>query len=602
MSAIAGWIDFQRDLEREATVVRAMTDALASRGPDAGGVWIARHAALGHRRLTVLDASGGQQPFIAGDVTATLAGRIYNAADLRRELGGEFRTRSDVETLARAYLRWGAACVERIDGAFAFALWDGRSRELHLARDRFGIKPLYTFAYPGGLLLASEPKGIMANPLFTARLDLAKLTILLQPRLAMPGEAPLVGLREVEPAQIATFAASGLSARHYWQLTSVPHEDSFEATVRNVRDLMESTVASELVSDEPIAAMLSGGVDSTSVAALATRSRGSLETFCIKFDTDSAHFVATELRPDIDAPYAAAAAEFLGARHHTLTVSMHDLTGVIPATRRARDLPGWGQFDASMYLLFREMSGYCKVALTGEAADEIFGGYPYCFNRELIERQAFPWLGNGPRLASYLSGDVLLEVDQHEDEKARYSALLARVPRLAGEDPENARMREVLYFGMAGPLSVILDRKDRMSANCGVEVRVPYLDHRLVEYVWNVPWSMKSHGGVKGLLKAAMGNTLPASTIERKKSAYPHIQSPEHDRALFDEALRIADDPRSRVAPLFDMPRLKGFIHELAGAGGYARRMLPGGASPAYMLINFIELEHWLASYEVALC
>jgi asparagine synthase (glutamine-hydrolysing)/putative beta-lactam synthetase len=612
MSGFVGWIDFRRDLTTQEDCFKTMLKTMQNCGPDGGGVWISQNAAFGHRRLSVTDQEGGKQPMsvsMAGALIATVhMGRIYNSCELRRDLetmGRPFSTRSDTEVLLQSYLCWGAECVERLHGMFAFAIWDGRTRQLLLGRDRLGLKPLYYFEYPQGILFASEPKGIMANPLFEARLDWAAIPILLQPRLTLPGETPLAGLREVPPAHIITHSLAGLSSRRFWQLTSKPHSDSPVETARQVRSMLEEIVNSELAADVRVGAMLSGGMDSTSIAALAIKTLKKqdpdrvLNTFCVQFEKDLDYFVASELRPERDAPYAAAAADFIGSVHQTVDISAQDLTEVLPATRQARDLPAWGQFDGSMYLLFKQMRKFCTVALTGEAADEIFGGYPYLFNQKLIQRDHFPWLGDGPKLSDYLSQEVKKNVDPQADERARYERLLSEVPRLDGEDPENARMREVLFLGMSGPLQVVLDRKDRMSAAVGLEVRVPFCDHRLVEYVWNVPWSMKSSGGVKGLLKAAMTDVLPLSTLNRKKSAYPHFQDLNYEQGLIREATRIIEDRHSPLAGLFDVAGLKGLIADLAEKGK-ANQTFPGGSSPAYMLIHLVEAHRWIEDYGVS--
>jgi asparagine synthase (glutamine-hydrolysing) len=611
MSGLAGWIDFRRDLQAQAGVVRAMTETLRHRGPDTDGTWIGQHAALGHRGLVAGPSAGEEQPCVVhtatGPVVLAYDGEIVNLPELGRAVpgpGGEAAAGSDAEVLLRCYLSWGSRLVERLDGMFAVAVWDGRTRRLHLGRDRFGIKPLYYSDYPGGLLFASEPKGIMANPLFEARLDPAAVPILLQPRLALPGETPLVGLHEVPPAHVVTGAESGTSRQRYWRLTSEPHKASFEQTAEHVRGLLEDSVARHTAGPAPLGAMLSGGVDSTSVVALAMpvfqkeNPGEALDTFCIRFASDPAHFVPTELRPDLDAPYAATAAEHLGTGHHTLTATIDDLLDVLPATRRARDLPGWGQFDASMHLLFRQMRQHCRVGLSGEAADEFFGGYPYFFDPRLVRRDTFPWLGEGPRLSRCLSPELRAVVDPVEDERARYSQLLSEVPRLDGEDPENARMREVLFLGMSGPLAVILDRKERMSMAVGLQMRLPFCDSRLVEYVWNVPWSLKCRGGVKGLLKAAVGDVLPPSTLRRRKSAYPHVQDPRHEAALVRQATRAVYDDGSPIAWMFDRARLADLLRRIAA--DEIRSPLPGGASGAQLLIQLVEMRAWIDDYQVS--
>ncbi len=612
MSGVVGWIDFRRDLGEQGSVLRSMTETMGRRGPDTEDVWLSTRACIGHRGLAASGSADNVRPAKAetarGVVYAAHAGEVYNTDELLRDIeaaGGTFRNSSTAEALLQAFLLWGPEFVDRVNGAFGFAIWDSRSRRLHLGRDRMGIRPLYYHEYPGGILFASEPKGIIANPLFEARLDVSKLPIVLQPRLSLPGETPLKGLHEVPPAHVLTYGEQGLSRRRYWRLVSAPHHDSFDETARRVRELLDDTVARQLVTGAPLGAMLSGGVDSTSVAALAMRAlrkedtSRELATFCIQFESDPAHFVSTELRPDIDAPYAAAAAEFLGTRHTTLTASVAELLDVIPATRRARDLPGWGQFDASMYLIFQRIGRDCRVALTGEAADEVFGGYPYFFKPDVVGRDHFPWLGDGPKLSAFLSADLLSEVDPQEDERARYSELMAAVPRLPGESPEDARMREVFFLGLSGPLAVILDRKERMSMAHGLDVRVPFCDHRLIEYVWNVPWALKSQGGVKGLLKAAMADVLPPGTVNRKKSAYPHVQNPDYDQSLIREASWIVNDKASPLAWMFDADGLGGLIGQI-GANAI-RAELPGGSNQAALLIQLVEMRNWMDEYQVSL-
>ncbi|HEV2377247.1 MAG TPA: asparagine synthase (glutamine-hydrolyzing) [Streptosporangiaceae bacterium] len=614
MSGLVGWADFQRDLSQggNAGVVHAMTETMRDRGPDGKGVWLSASMALGHRKLSAGDQAEGEQPALAevGADTIALAydGAIYNLPELRREVegaGARLRTGSDTDILLQCYLLWGTDFVARLNGMFAFALWDGRARRLLLGRDRMGVKPLFYAEYPGGILFASLPKGIIANPLFEPRLELSALPVLLQPRLAMPGETPLAGLREVPPAHVLEYSPAGLASHRYWRLHSAPHSQTPAETADHIRMLLGDIVSRQLPTAGPCAAMLSGGVDSTAVAALAAQllrqepSQRQLGTFCVRFDSDQAHFTPTELRPDVDAPYAAAAAEYIGSHHRTVTVSLDDLTAAVPATRQARDLPGWGQFDASMYLLFQYMRQESAVALSGEAADEFFGGYPYLFDQALTGRDTFAWLGDGPRLCDYLSPEVTAVVDPRRDERDRYAQVMSEVPRLHGEDPVNARMREVLFAGMAGPLASVLDRKDRMSMAHGLQVRVPFCDHRLVEYAWNVPWPMKCSGGLKGLLKAAVADLVPPTTLTRKKSAYPHVQNPDHDQALVREATWVVNDPASAIRGLFDTDRLNGLLRRIGS--NELTATLPGGASGAQFLIQLAEMRHWIDDYQVAL-
>ena len=326
---------------------------------------------------------------------------------------------------------------------------------------------------------AQQALSAFERPNLARRLDWNRIDILLQPRLGDAWETPLVGLNQVRPGHFVEFGNSTLRERRFWSLTSMPHEDDYPTTVEKVRALLKSSVDGATADFESGLAMLSGGIDSTAVAALA----GSrvADSFCLRFAGERDDFSASELRPDIDAPFAIEAATWLGMHHHEVELDTDDILSAIPATRRARDLPGWGQFDASMYSLFETMSGYGAQGLSGEAADELFGGYPFFFDDAAISRANFPWLGLGLRLADFVHPEARARSNDALDADQRYCRLLANVPRLADESDAAARMRELFYLGLQGPLNIVLERKDRMSAACGLDLRLPFCDHRLVD-------------------------------------------------------------------------------------------------------------------------
>jgi asparagine synthase (glutamine-hydrolysing) len=243
----------------------------------------------------------------------------------------------------------------------------------------------------------------------------------------------------------------------------------------------------------------------------------------------------------------------VGTEHTEVVLDPARLHDAVPAALAARDLPSLGQFDASMYLLFEKIRERFTVALSGEAADEVFGGYPWFFAPETVWSDTFPWLGNGPRLTDCLAPDIRARVRPHDDEHDRYATLLARVPRFDGETGLEARMREVLYLSLQGPLTYLLDRKDRMSMAVGLEVRVPFCDHRLLEYVWNVPWKMKTADGrEKSLLRSAVADLLPAEVLQRRKSAYPATFAPAYGEQVLTELDSLLSSPDSALAGLLD--------------------------------------------------
>jgi asparagine synthase (glutamine-hydrolysing) len=601
MCGVVGWLDFSRDLTRERDVVARMVETMRSRGPDGAGMWVGPHAALGQRRLAVIDVAGGQQPMSATvgrqPVVLVHSGEVYNFRELRTELmglGHEFVTRSDTEVVLRSYLQWGASCAERLDGMFAFAIWDSARQELLLVRDRLGVKPLYYAPLPHGVLFASEPKGLLANPLFRPAVDEQALPILLNPRLALPGETPLRGLREVRPGHVVRIGRDGCRESAYWRLTSRPHTDDLPTTVRTIQELLERAVTRQLVADVPIGSLLSGGLDSTVLTALAARRHdGPLRSFAVQFAGDEEDFRPTALRPERDAPYAALAAKQLGTDHHDVILEPAEVGAAIDPPLRARDLPTLGQFDASTYLLFKAVRERVTVALSGEAADELFGGYPWFHNPAIVWRDNFPWLGDAPRLADCLAPDVRARLRLPENERDRYRTLRAQVDRLPGEHGLDARMREVLFFSLHGPLAYLLDAADRMSMAVGLEVRVPFCDHRLLEYVWNVPWSMKvADGREKSLLRMAAGDLVPSEVRTRRKSGYPAMHDPVHDREVRLAAQALTRDPSSPLYGLLDAERVDAVA---AGTGDTMTH-----ASGAHFLVPLLEVDRWLRTYRLS--
>lgn len=564
MCGITGWVDFGRDLrgEGERAAIEAMTATMICRGPDAGGTWCSAHAAIGHRRLSVIDLAGGAQPMRApgeDDVVLTFSGEIYNFTELRHELaarGHQFRTRSDTEVLLHGYLEWGADCVRRLNGMFAFGVWDGRRQELLLARDRLGVKPLYYAARQDGVLFGSEPKSVLAHPDFRAEIDAEGLAELFsQVGTGTPGHGVYRGLSQVRPGTLVRAGRDGIRESAYWRLEAREHAGDLASTAGTVRELLADIVHRQTVADVPLCSLLSGGLDSSVVSALAAdslsrRDRAKLATFSVDFTGSADAFTPDQLRPSHDEPSARAAAEYIGSRHSTITLEADDLVTAQWAPLAAHDLPTFGDMYVSFVLLCREISKQSTVALSGEAADEVFGGYPWYHVPALLAAPTFPWAARGS-WEPLLRPDVRTRIRLREYAADRYAQALAEVPRLAGESPEDRRIREILYLGLTRWLPFLLDRKDRLSMACGLEVRVPFTDHRLVEYVWNVPWSMKEAGGIeKGLLRAAADGLLPGDLLRRRKSIYPGAADPAYERAIDAQLRRLMTQPD---APLFEL-------------------------------------------------
>ncbi|MEU0138115.1 asparagine synthase (glutamine-hydrolyzing) [Streptomyces sp. NPDC006296] len=575
MCGITGWISFDRDLRASAATLDAMTETMSCRGPDDRGTWIDGPAALGHRRLAIIDLPGGRQPMTVdtpqGAVVMVYSGETYNYTELRHELarrGHRFTTDSDTEVVLRGYVEWGEAVAERLNGMYAFALWDGRHDKLVMIRDRMGIKPFYYYETPDGVLFGSEPKAILANPLARPRVTLDGLRELFT-FVKTPGHAVWDGMHEVEPGTVITVDRTGLRRYVYWQLETRPHTDDRDTTLATVRTLLDDIVRRQLVSDVPRCTLLSGGLDSSAMTALAARQLGAtgetVRSFAVDFAGQTENFVADELRGTPDTPFVHDVARASGTEHRDIVLDSHALADPDVRSRviRARDIPaGFGDMDASLYLLFKAIRAHSTVALSGESADEVFGGYLQFFDEEARKSRTFPWLAQLSRHfgedTEVLHPDLTTRLDLTSYVADSYHDAVSGIQRLDAESDFEYTMRKISHQHLTRFVRVLLDRKDRASMAVGLEVRVPFCDHRLVEYVYNTPWALKSFDGrEKTLLREATADVLPRSVYDRVKSPYPSTQDPKYALALQDHAKDLLSRPSHRVFDLVDPARLR---------------------------------------------
>ncbi|MCL2581168.1 MAG: asparagine synthase (glutamine-hydrolyzing) [Streptosporangiales bacterium] len=585
MCGITGWVSFSRDLRADPAhqaTADAMTETMSCRGPDDSGTWLARHAALGHRRLAIIDLPGGRQPMALdtpdGPLAIVYSGETYNYTELRSELAGRghrFGTDSDTEVVLHAYLEWGEAMAERLNGMYAFAIWDSREDKLVMIRDRMGIKPFYYYETADGVLFGSEPKAILASSLAERTVTLDGLRELFA-FVKTPGHAVWDGMREVEPGTVVTVTRAGLRTTRYWSLETREHTDGQEASVAHVRELLEDITRRQLVADVPRCTLLSGGLDSSALTAIAARQLGTrgekVRSFSVDFAGQEENFVPDQMRGTPDSPYVRDVAKHSGTEHRDIVLNPDDLADpeVRKTVIRARDMAaGLGDMDASLYLLFKAIRGESTVALSGESADEVFGGYAWFFDEEARKGQTFPWISAtshvmgerdailDPGLASALNLDGYIQDS--------YDSAVAGIERLDGESGFEWQMRKISYLHLTRFVRNLLDRKDRMSMAVGLEVRVPFCDHRLVEYVYNAPWSLKTYDGrEKSLLRGATREVLPESVANRVKSPYPSTQDPSYAVKLRDNAREYLPDSGH---PVFSIVNRKWLENAVAGTG-----------------------------------
>lgn len=607
MCGIVGIIDFENDVLEKCAILSKMMDKMSHRGPDAAGSFITHQVALGHRRLAVIDPAGGSQPMTRsiGSNTYTIVynGELYNTAELREQLidrGHVFFSHCDTEVLLMSYVEWGPSCVEKFNGIFAFGIWDERKQRIFLARDRMGVKPLFIARVKHSLLFASEIKSILAYPDFSPVINengLLELFALAPAHTA--GKTLFAGIDELKPGECMTYSPLGTYIHRYWQFTSAEHTDSLDETSEKLLWLITDSAKRQLVSDVPVCTMLSGGLDSSTLSAIAanltSEKGGILRTFSIDYEDNDKYFTKSLFQPAPDSDFIDIMRRHIGSEHTPYVVNSEELVASLREAMIARDLPGMADVDSSLLLFCREIKKYATVALSGECADEIFGGYPWFYREDLLNLDMFPW-SNSLGLRRSIMSKSLFSLKIEDYAKSRYLDTVEETPLSGIEKPQERKCRQMFYLNIKWFMANLLDRKDRMSMASGLEVRVPFCDHRIAEYVWNIPWDMKNAGGMeKGILRLAVKGLLPEAIANRKKSPYPKTHNPEYTR-LVSEALReVLSDPGAPIHALIDKKQVEDMLDSLSIVTPWFGQLMTGPQLFAFLL----QLNMWLNEYNV---
>lgn len=613
MCGIAGFCNFQQDYLREKErweqVLTDMHEALTRRGNDAHGICLWKETGLSHARLSIRDIAKGSQPMVRHRHGHTCAivynGEIYNTDELFPPLlsaGYVFDTTSDTEVILYAYMCYGEDFVERLNGIFTFAIWDETEKKLLLYRDRAGTKPLFYTQLADTLIFGSEPKALFCYPGFVPEInDDGLREILAIGPARTPGCGVFKHLSEARPGCCLRFTPEGANERQYWELTAREHTDSYRKTVEKTGFLVRDAITRQMVSDVPVCTFLSGGIDSsivTAVAAACLREKGeTLNTFSFDFRQNDIYFQSNAFQPEQDRPYVDQMLSFCRTRHTYLECDEVTLADALYDAVDAKDLPGMTDVDASMLYFCSLVAKQNKVTLTGECADEIFGGYPWFYRKELMERDGFPWSADISARTVFLDADLKQRLHLAEYSYDRYQESLAKAPKLPGESPEASRRRAVAYLNIKWFMQTLLDRMDRTSMYSGLEARVPFADHRIMEYVFNVPWEMKYQNGVeKTLLRDACADLLPETLLHRKKSPYPKTYHPGYEKLLVERLSAIVENPNAPVAPLIDKKKTKKFMasHKELGKPWFGQLM----AGPQLMAY-FIQINDWMEKYHL---
>lgn len=605
MCGIAGMISFKEDMRETANACGLMQKAMLRRGPDQRGIFLSHNVALVHTRLAVIDIEGGRQPMSAnvGEKRYTIVynGELYNTAELRREIGeNEFETSSDTEVVLRGYIKWGEECVNRFNGIFAFAIFDEKDNRVFIARDRIGVKPLFYYESGNKLIFASEISALLANPEIPREIDINGISELL---LMSPGRTAgcgiIRGIKEVKSGYCGFYTENGLNLHQYWKLRAKEHTENFEQTAEHTRELVLDSIRRQLVSDVPICTFLSGGLDSSLISSVASselRKQGKiLDTFSVDYKDNEKYFTSSHFQPNSDPEYINIMANYLGSNHHWTVVDVPELVEALDFAVDARGLPGMADVDASLLLLCREIKQHGTVALSGECADELFGGYPWYRDEDIRMTDGFPWAQSTTYRQSFINREIACKINGEDYVYSAYRRTADSADRLNSDSPLECRMKEMTALNFHWFMQNLLERKDRMSMYSGLEVRVPFCDYRLAEYLYNVPWEFKDYQGrEKGLLREAMKDWLPESVLNRKKSPYPKTHNPAFLDAVTVKLRDIISQP-TPLTDIVDIKALQKLLNHTEHIQWYGQLMnLP------QTIAFFIQLDYWLKKYRIS--
>lgn len=607
MCGIAGWVERDADMSMRLKLLNNMSQTLDRRGPDENGIYINKNTALIHRRLIVIDRENGKQPMAVNHEGKTYVivynGELYNTNELREELkadGFHFRGHSDTEVVLKMYIKYGENCAERLNGIFAFAVFNSYEKSVFMCRDKIGVKPLFYYEYNGGIIFASEIKALLASKIVKPRVDEQGLNeIFFLGPSRTPSCGVFKGVKELKPGECAIYKNGFLCRKQYYTVEAKEHDDNESQTIEKTRTLLKDAITRQLVSDVPMCYFLSGGLDSSIIVKVASdyykeKKFGKINTYSVEYRDNKKYFKTSKFQPNADYEYISTMSDFADTRHREVILDNKALVDALYESVEARDLPGYVDVDSSLLLFCREVKQNYTVALSGECADELFGGYPWYHDKSILFDDCFPW-SKSQDIRRFILNDGLLKSGE-EYVRQKYLDTVNSAPKLKTDSKLDSRMREMFYLNFYWFMQCLLERKDRCSMFSGLEVRVPFCDYRIVEYAYNMPWELKAYNGrEKGIVRKAFEDILPKEICWRKKSPYPKTHNP----IFFEECAKRVSMILDKKNPLTEMLNKKS-IQEIIENPDSIKDPWYGQLMKAPQILAYIiELDYWFEKYNV---
>lgn len=612
MCGIVGFTNYDGNMRNEEAgrVLSNMNNTLSKRGPDENGIYIKEDICIAHRRLIVIDPEGGKQPmicrYLGNTYVITYNGQIYNTKELRKTLedsGFTFEGHCDTEVLLKAFIYYGYNVVNHLNGIFAFAIWNEGKKELFLARDHFGVKPLFYSIKDNQLIFASEIKALFEYPSIYPKIDGQGIAELFGIGPAhTPGVGVFKGIEELKPANYLVFNRSGMRIKEYWKLKSRMHTDDFATTCCTVKELLTDAIERQLVSDVPLCTFLSGGLDSSIITLYSANycrkhNLPMINTYSVDYVDNDKNFQKTDFQPNSDSDYINLITNKLGTKHHTIYLDTPELADSLKEAMIARDLPGMADVDSSLLLFCKAVKKEATVSIMGECADEIFGGYPWFFREDALSSGTFPWSINISGRQHLLNPELQEKIDLKEYIDYRYNESLNEVELINVDSKETKEKRKITYLTMNWFMQTLLSRTDRMGMYNGFELRVPFCDYRLAEYVWNIPWEIKAlHGREKGLLRYIMKDELPKEIVDRKKSPYPKTWNPTYLKKVKGMLTDIMQNSESPITNLLNKEDIMNILN--TDGKSFTRPWFGQLMTGPQLMAYLCQVNMWLETYK----
>lgn len=601
MCGITGWMNKNENLRNKKRIIKKMTKTLKYRGPDSTGYFISDDVLLGHKRLAIIDPEKGKQPMKYDNYVIVYNGEIYNTDSIRKKLikkGYSFNTTSDTEVILKGYACYKEKIVEKLEGIFAFAIYDGK--DLFLARDRLGVKPLFYTQIDGNFLFASEIKALLKNDLVQPIIDKESLQELLGLGPSkIPGSGIFKGIKELRAAHYLTYKAGIIDIKRYWNVKDKKFDDTFEVCSTKVRRMLMDSIKRQMVSDVGISTFLSGGLDSSIITAVVSnelkKQNQVLDTYSIDYEDNDKYFKANKFQVSKDKKFIDIMKNAFKTNHTYEVISQRKLAKTLKESVIARDYPGMADIDSSLFWFSKQIRKEHKVILSGECADEIFGGYPWFYRKEIRERENFPWIDSLDERISLIKKDLAQKLDLKNFVKEKCELTLSEINV---SDDEN--LKKLFYLNMTWFMPTLLDRKDRMTMRASLEARVPFADTKLIEYLWNVPWKYKYRNNQeKGLLRHAFKNILPKEIIDRKKNPYPKTHNPKYTKIMIKLLKKRLKNKKSVLYKIFDYDKLMNLIE--TGGESFKTPWFGQLMTGPELLAYLYQFDIWTVKYKIIL-